>query len=321
MATAEAEEARRAAEGPLIELLPEVRRIAVLSFHQQGSPAEVVAERSPLVANLLKYAKLTNGSYRCQLIQSAAELSLDAHEAHAELAQLHACGVLRLNLEESAFYVRVREVPNPRQLDTLTAHLMKRIDGVEQLATIKLKAAATVLWTLAKAGQSRTASASDDTGGAGAAGEAAPTTQELLTAYFLDDMGGGFGEGSGGDGGTMGGGVGGVGGGSLWATVPFKPKPTPFTLRSDVLDFVATHSEDLGRSGAPLTGRAVARIFHRLPSPSFPTKDWEKNRFWGMHREVDFEVLRRVADEHIETARRRAMATGRQQPSSRKRAR
>ena len=40
----------------------------------------------------------------------------------------------------------------------------------------------------------------------------------------------------------------------------------PFTLRSDVLDFVATHSADLGRSGAPPTGRAVARILHASPT-------------------------------------------------------
>lgn len=346
------EDARAAAEGPLIALLPDIRRVALLSFHQKDSPAEVVAERSPLVANLLKYAKLTNGSYRCPLVQSAAELSLDAHDAHAELAQLHACGVLRLSLEDSAFYLRVRRVPTPRELDTLTAHLMRRVDGVEQLATTKLKASATMLWTLAKA-----AKASPPAGGAALRAEeeqeeqAGPTMQELLAAYFLDDMGGGFdGEesvggleidcnakalerrcvgGGGSIGGNLvssGGSIVGSGrvanGGRLWAVAPFKPRPTPFTLRSDVLDFVATHLDDTGRSRAPLTGRAVARIFHRLPSPSFPKKDWEKNRFWGMHREVDFEVLRRLADENIETMRRRQMqATNKQPVVGRKRAR
>ena len=68
---------------------------------------------------------------------------------------------------------------------------------------------------------------------------------------------------------------------------------------------MATHAADVGKAGVTLTGRAVARILHRLPSPSFPKHDWEKNKFWGMHRDVDFDVLRRLADEHLETVRRR----------------
>ena len=111
------------------------------------------------------------------------------------------------------------------------------------------------------------------------------------------------------------------GGSDLWARVPFKLRGNPYTLRGDVLDFVSTYGDELGKSGAPLTGRAVARILHRLPSPSFTKKDWEKNRFWGLHREVDFEVLQRLADEQIETARRRSLVARAKQQPARKRAR
>jgi hypothetical protein len=97
-----------------------------------------------------------------------------------------------------------------------------------------------------------------------------------------------------------------------WAA-PFRSRPLPSTLRGDVLDFVASHFADdntaakAAKAAAPLTGRAIARILHRLHSPAFPKKQWDKTRFWGLHREVDFDVLRAVADEQLETARRRAM--------------
>ena len=92
--------------------------------------------------------------------------------------------------------------------------------------------------------------------------------------------------------------------------LPFAAFSTPATLRGDVHDFVATHSSDLGKSGAVLSGRAIARILHRIPSPSFPRKDWDKNRFWGMHRDVDFDTLRRLADEQLETVRRMNLVKG-----------
>ena len=107
-----------------------------------------------------------------------------------------------------------------------------------------------------------------------------------------------------------------------WAA-PFRAKATPFTLRADVLDFVSTHfgDEHAGRAkpAAPLTGRAVARILHRLPSPAFPKKEWDGTRFWGLHRDVDFGLLRRIADEALETARRRAMQSQASLPNHRKR--
>ena len=98
-----------AESGPPIDLLPEIRRCAVLSFHRD-SP-EAVGERSALVEMLLKYAKEANGCFKCPLVQSASELGLDAHAAHHELAQLHEAGEIKLELLEPAFYFRIRRVP------------------------------------------------------------------------------------------------------------------------------------------------------------------------------------------------------------------
>ena len=86
----EPEVAATAADGaPLIELLPEIRRTAILAFH--GEPAEAVAARSPLVAMLLKHAKVVNGEYKCPLVQAANELSLDAHAAVCSRAPSGCC--------------------------------------------------------------------------------------------------------------------------------------------------------------------------------------------------------------------------------------
>jgi hypothetical protein len=152
---------------------------------------------------------------------------------------------------------------------------------VEQLQRTKLDASATLLWALATGGGGVGGGGGGGTAGGDAANEA-PSTEALLARYFAD--------------------------GELeeegWSA-PFRRRTLPPSLRGDVLDFVATHATDVGKAGVQLTGRAVARILHRLPSPSFPKHDWEKNKFWGMHRDVDFDLLRRLADEHLETWRRK----------------
>jgi hypothetical protein len=78
------EEAEHVKRGPLIELLPEIKRTATLSFHRHS--AEAVAAQSPLVAMMLKTAKLTNGAHKCNLVHAAAELGLDAHAVRPSAA-------------------------------------------------------------------------------------------------------------------------------------------------------------------------------------------------------------------------------------------
>ena len=180
-------------------------------------------------------------------------------------------------------------------MSALTAHLLKKVDHIEQLKTTKLNAAASLLWALA-------ATTEYESGG-GDGGTRPPSIETLLHKYFLDEC----------DLEKAG-----------WAA-PFRTKPLPPTLRGDVLDFVSTHFAESntaakqGQAQAPLTGRAIARILHKIHSPAFPKKSWENTRFWGLHREVDFDVLKRVGDEQLETARRRAMKVQMQQPRKRQR--
>lgn len=46
-------------------------------------------------------------------------------------------------------------------------------------------------------------------------------------------------------------------------------------------------------------GRAIARVFHGLSSPAFSVTDWISNKFWGRHKEVDFNDLMKLATEEL----------------------
>jgi len=65
-------------------------------------------------------------------------------------------------------------------------------------------------------------------------------------------------------------------------------------VRGDVRSFVSAHQD------RAWNGRAVARIFHGIPSPNFPAQVWGRvRRFWRVHLEVDFNVLVRLASEEV----------------------
>ncbi|KAL1503515.1 hypothetical protein AB1Y20_011995 [Prymnesium parvum] len=259
------------AQEPAIELLPEIRRCAILSFHTE--PPDAVAARHPLVAMLLKYAAPSNGMYRCPLVQAASELGMNAHAAHAALCRLHEGGALRLELAQPAFYFRVRRAPTPDEMRGLAAGLAARMRRVESLQRTKLAAVGSLLWQLAEA-PSR-------------------GCDELLRRYFADQLADG----------------------NEWAP-PVAMRALPVTLRGDLHDFISRHIvQPVHRGkrvrpavGDALTGRVIARIFHGMPSPAYPWKMWHTDRSWASCREVDFEVLRQLAEDALETARRQEKA-------------
>ncbi|PNF41052.1 hypothetical protein B7P43_G07676 [Cryptotermes secundus] len=47
------------------------------------------------------------------------------------------------------------------------------------------------------------------------------------------------------------------------------------------------------------TGRAVARIFHGIPSPCFPAQVWGRCRFWRAHLKSNFNLICKVAAKEI----------------------
>ncbi|XP_073036687.1 ATP-dependent DNA helicase Q-like 5 [Primulina eburnea] len=63
---------------------------------------------------------------------------------------------------------------------------------------------------------------------------------------------------------------------------------SPF-LRADVKVFLRSNSH------AKFTPRAIARIFHGLSSPAFPSATWSRTHFWGRYAQIDFKVVMEAA--------------------------
>jgi hypothetical protein len=215
---------------------------------------------------MLKTAKVSNGRYKCRLVQAASELNMDAHEAHEILLSLQAASILRFELEEVALYVRVRHSPTASELRTLAVLLCERMHQIDELQLAKLDACASLLWSLAS-GQ---------------------PTGPKLASYF----------------------------GPGCAEVSSWPLPltlsTPIggdgRLRGDLINLVAAQlaaAPKPGKIQPKLSGRTIARIMHGLSSPAFTWKEHHRSQYWGMHSAVAFDKIKRMADEVLETARRR----------------
>ena len=205
---------------------------------------------------------------------------------------MQAAGLLQLDMNEPAFYMRMLAVPSPDEQRALAALLASRLQQIEQLQRHKLDAIAALLWRL---------SAEGGGGGGGGGAAALPAGVERLLSRYLED---GTGE-------------------ERWVP-PVAREAEPERLRADLLDFARSQlssqvkSKAAGGAGTKpgttaasksLSGRAVARIFHKLASPAFSSKEWKNNRYWGKHPNVDFEVLRQMAGETLETVRRANLAS------------
>ncbi|VDP18458.1 unnamed protein product [Echinostoma caproni] len=69
------------------------------------------------------------------------------------------------------------------------------------------------------------------------------------------------------------------------------------SVRSRVREFLQTHGPSLGDQ---ITGRALANLFHGIPSPQFPSQSWCRNyRVWRTHLDVDWPLLYQVATEEL----------------------
>ncbi|KAL7648693.1 UNVERIFIED_CONTAM: hypothetical protein RMT77_000600 [Armadillidium vulgare] len=65
-------------------------------------------------------------------------------------------------------------------------------------------------------------------------------------------------------------------------------------IRGDIRSLLSIHSDQ------SWTGRGVARIFHGISSPNFPSKVWGRVRkFWRLHLETDFNLLLTIASKEI----------------------
>lgn len=48
-----------------------------------------------------------------------------------------------------------------------------------------------------------------------------------------------------------------------------------------------------------LSGRALARILHGLPSSAFPAAQWKSCGYWGRYADVDFAAVLHVAEAEV----------------------
>ncbi|KAH6797784.1 DEAD/DEAH box RNA helicase family protein [Perilla frutescens var. hirtella] len=67
---------------------------------------------------------------------------------------------------------------------------------------------------------------------------------------------------------------------------------SPF-LRADVKVFLQSNAQ------AKFTPRAIARVFHGLGSPAFPSATWSRTHFWGRYANVDFRAVMDAAKDEL----------------------
>ena len=65
-------------------------------------------------------------------------------------------------------------------------------------------------------------------------------------------------------------------------------------LRQDIGGFITAHSD------SKLTGRVIARILHGISSPNYPAYMWGSTMYWRRHMEVDFHLIRKLAEKELE---------------------
>ncbi|XP_047957839.1 ATP-dependent DNA helicase Q-like 5 isoform X3 [Salvia hispanica] len=64
-------------------------------------------------------------------------------------------------------------------------------------------------------------------------------------------------------------------------------------LRADTKVFLQSNAQ------AKFTPRAIARIFHGLGSPAFPSAIWSRTHFWGRYANVEFRAIMEAAKEEL----------------------
>ena len=73
----------------------------------------------------------------------------------------------------------------------------------------------------------------------------------------------------------------------------------PRDLVRDVRELLTHRTGGKAGGAGCMSARAVARVLHGLGSPAFPAQEWRRNALWERHAEVDFAVVKRIAEEEL----------------------
>lgn len=66
-------------------------------------------------------------------------------------------------------------------------------------------------------------------------------------------------------------------------------------LVADIRKFLSVYEGEF-----KVNGQVIARIFHGIPTPKFPSEIWGRNRnFWRSHLEFDYDRIVKVATEQL----------------------
>ncbi|MCO5603070.1 hypothetical protein L7F22_057214 [Adiantum nelumboides] len=69
---------------------------------------------------------------------------------------------------------------------------------------------------------------------------------------------------------------------------------SPF-LKADIKVFLQNNST------SSFTSRAIARIFHGIRSPAFPSNLWSQNHFWGRYKDTDFNTIKEAVSQILKS--------------------
>ncbi|THK33065.1 ATP-dependent DNA helicase Q4 [Diachasma alloeum] len=76
-----------------------------------------------------------------------------------------------------------------------------------------------------------------------------------------------------------------------------KPIANESLIISDIRSLISNYKDN------NFTGRAVARIFHGIPSPNYSALTWSRCRFWRAHMQTDFNAIVQIATREILASR------------------
>ena len=62
------------------------------------------------------------------------------------------------------------------------------------------------------------------------------------------------------------------------------------SLEISIKTFIKEHNQMV------TSGRAIARIFHGISSPQYPSNEWSRNKHWNSFKFYDFKDLYRIAN-------------------------
>ncbi|KAJ7562725.1 hypothetical protein O6H91_03G081900 [Diphasiastrum complanatum] len=246
---------------PYLRVLPQFKTTCCLSFYK-SSPSSL-AQRNVLVAAILKRSQLKQAQFVFDICSLANDLNVQYMDVQQELQSLQVDGEIAFELQDPAFCFSVLEVPEDKC--SLAHTVTSQLNQAEKSKVQKLDAMYMVASTAAMMFNELNNVRDSE----------AVVRQEVLLQrniknYFeMSEV-------------------------SLaCSSLPSFLKSSSLFLRADIKVFLRSHPDE------NFSGRAIARIFHGLGSPAYPSANWSRNHFWGRYVDTDFHAIMEAATSEL----------------------